>query len=318
MGAQRSNYYHRSHSQLRHCDWLHSQSHRCSRKVRVRYVNVHFIHFYHNRYGLFNFAAGLPVIIVTIVPKPYFLYYFFIVEHIPFIHSIIHPWFIHSFTHSLTYHSLTHSFTHLLLSFTHFAPSSSSYSSETWSSGKKPSKRVETVKSSSPSPKWFFSSSLSAVSLPIPSHSRPLHQHRARCRRVQHPRFPVSTFLLFSSSYYAFVTVTTVGYGDITPKTQAGRFATTYYIVSILFWLPSKVLIFPFFSLTAEPAFRDSRGSSRPISEGETAEAEKRGARGDRGVFQRDSAVFDLRIERRVQRLPPGYGLWVQNRGDHA
>ena len=39
----------------------------------------------------------------------------------------------------------------------------------------------------------------------------------------------------------AFVTVTTVGYGDLSAQTQAGRFATTYYIVSILFWLPSKV-----------------------------------------------------------------------------
>lgn len=43
--------------------------------------------------------------------------------------------------------------------------------------------------------------------------------------------------------YYALVTLTTVGYGDITPQTRAGRFATTYYIVSVLFWLPSKVRV---------------------------------------------------------------------------
>lgn len=45
----------------------------------------------------------------------------------------------------------------------------------------------------------------------------------------------------FFIRYYAIVTVTTVGYGDITPKSRAGRFATTYYIVSLLFWLPTKV-----------------------------------------------------------------------------
>lgn len=48
-------------------------------------------------------------------------------------------------------------------------------------------------------------------------------------------------YTLIDSIYFAIVTVTTVGYGDVTAKTQAGRFATTYYIVSILFWLPSKV-----------------------------------------------------------------------------
>ena len=31
-------------------------------------------------YGIFNFLAGIPVIIVTIVPKQYFLVYYFIVE----------------------------------------------------------------------------------------------------------------------------------------------------------------------------------------------------------------------------------------------
>ena len=45
----------------------------------------------------------------------------------------------------------------------------------------------------------------------------------------------------FFIRYYAIVTVTTVGYGDITPKSRAGRFAATYYIVSLLFWLPTKV-----------------------------------------------------------------------------
>ena len=51
----------------------------------------------------------------------------------------------------------------------------------------------------------------------------------------------VVEYTLIDSLYFAFVTVTTVGYGDLSAQTQAGRFATTYYIVSILFWLPSKV-----------------------------------------------------------------------------
>ena len=41
--------------------------------------------------------------------------------------------------------------------------------------------------------------------------------------------------------YYSMVTIATIGYGDISPHTAAGRIATTYYIISILFWLPSKV-----------------------------------------------------------------------------
>ena len=48
-------------------------------------------------------------------------------------------------------------------------------------------------------------------------------------------------YSIVDALYYAFVTLTTVGYGDITPKTRVGRFATTYYIVSVLFWLPTKV-----------------------------------------------------------------------------
>jgi len=35
------------------------------------------------RYGLFNFAAGIPVIIVTVLPRRLFLVYFFVVEYIP-------------------------------------------------------------------------------------------------------------------------------------------------------------------------------------------------------------------------------------------
>ena len=53
----------------------------------------------------------------------------------------------------------------------------------------------------------------------------------------------VVEYTLIDSLYFAFVTVTTVGYGDLTAQTQAGRFATTYYIVSVLFWLPSKVSV---------------------------------------------------------------------------
>lgn len=48
--------------------------------------------------------------------------------------------------------------------------------------------------------------------------------------------------MFFISRYYAIVTVTTVGYGDITPRTKAGRYATTYYIISVMLWVPSKVV----------------------------------------------------------------------------
>ena len=43
----------------------------------------------------------------------------------------------------------------------------------------------------------------------------------------------VVEYTLIDSLYFA--------YGDLSAQTQAGRFATTYSIVSILFWLPSKV-----------------------------------------------------------------------------
>ena len=38
--------------------------------------------FMKNSYGLFNFAAGIPVIITTVIPKRYFLVYYFVVEYI--------------------------------------------------------------------------------------------------------------------------------------------------------------------------------------------------------------------------------------------
>ena len=46
---------------------------------------------------------------------------------------------------------------------------------------------------------------------------------------------------LLDAFYYAFVTLATIGYGDVTPHSSAGRLATLYYIVAVCFWLPNKV-----------------------------------------------------------------------------
>ena len=54
-----------------------------------------------------------------------------------------------------------------------------------------------------------------------------------------------NTYNLFDAMYYSIITITTVGYGDIIPKTTAGRAATLYYITALLFWLPSKVRSYP-------------------------------------------------------------------------
>lgn len=43
---------------------------------------IYFFSFMNNSYGLFNFAAGIPVIITTVIPKRYFLVYYFVVEYI--------------------------------------------------------------------------------------------------------------------------------------------------------------------------------------------------------------------------------------------
>lgn len=52
---------------------------------------------------------------------------------------------------------------------------------------------------------------------------------------------PYAKMSLLDAFYYAFVTLATIGYGDVTPHSAAGRLATLYYIVAVCFWLPNKV-----------------------------------------------------------------------------
>lgn len=51
---------------------------------------------------------------------------------------------------------------------------------------------------------------------------------------------PYTKMTLLDAFYYAFVTLSTIGYGDVTPHSSAGRLATLYYIVAVCFWLPNK------------------------------------------------------------------------------
>ena len=41
---------------------------------------------------------------------------------------------------------------------------------------------------------------------------------------------PYAKMSLLDAFYYAFVTLSTVGYGDVTPHSAAGRLATLYYM----------------------------------------------------------------------------------------
>ena len=109
--AQYSDHCDRSIFQSHDCDWLPPESNRCSRKDGIYLLHVHIPLVYFLRYGLFNFAAGLPVIVVTVIPKQYFLVYFFVVEYI--LLEIIRTSLIHC------------------------EPSSSSYTSVAWSYGEK-------------------------------------------------------------------------------------------------------------------------------------------------------------------------------------
>ena len=52
---------------------------------------------------------------------------------------------------------------------------------------------------------------------------------------------PYAHMSLLDAFYYAFVTLATIGYGDVTPHSSAGRLATLYSIVAVCFWLPNKV-----------------------------------------------------------------------------
>ena len=117
-------------------------------------------------------------------------------------------------------------------------------------------------------------------------------------------------YTLLDSIYYAFVTVTTVGYGDITPLTQEGRFATTYYIISVLFWLPSKVGTIQPPHAIAHASLQHSRQAQGPFQPRSVGEAPERRARGDHRVLQRALAAADQRAEGGLRRLPPGHSLW--------
>ncbi|KAK8812110.1 hypothetical protein WA556_004235 [Blastocystis sp. ATCC 50177/Nand II] len=134
-------------------------------------------------YGCFNFLAGLPVIVVTIVPKQYFLVYFFVVE--------LRTFFFFLFLRNM----------------------------KLWKEAFMERREREIMITVAELVLFVFSFG---------------------CLFTNTERSVVE-YTLIDSLYFAFVTVTTVGYGDLSAQTQAGRFATTYYIVSILFWLPSKV-----------------------------------------------------------------------------
>ncbi|KAM7456836.1 hypothetical protein BLSTO_02405 [Blastocystis sp. subtype 1] len=144
-------------------------------------------------YGCFNFLAGLPVIVVTIVPKQYFLVYFFVVE--------LRTFFFFLFLRNM----------------------------KLWKEAFMERREREIMITVAELVLFVFSFG---------------------CLFTNTERSVVE-YTLIDSLYFAFVTVTTVGYGDLSAQTQAGRFATTYYIVSILFWLPSKLT--RLFSMPAKP-----------------------------------------------------------------
>ena len=117
-------------------------------------------------------------------------------------------------------------------------------------------------------------------------------------------------YTLLDSIYYAIVTVTTVGYGDITPLTQEGRFATTYYIISVLFWLPSKVGTPPSPHAIAHASLQHARQAQRPFQPRGVGETPERRTRRDHRVLQGTVAAADQRAEGGLRRLPPGHSLW--------
>lgn len=53
--------------------------------------------------------------------------------------------------------------------------------------------------------------------------------------------FDGSSLRLITFIYFAIVTLSTVGYGDLAPQTILGRCCTSLYIVTILVWVPSQL-----------------------------------------------------------------------------